>query len=189
MAFSLALLGASTYEKPALGSYDLLSTQILTSNTASVTFASLGTFAADYEHLQLRISARSNQAETFGSMNIRLNGDSASNYTRHELSGNGSSVASGAATTQTSMTFHIQIVGANAAANEFGANVSDFLDPFNASKNTTVRTLGGRTSSPRINLHSGLWMNTASITSIELITNSGSVITGSRFSLYGLRKV
>jgi hypothetical protein len=167
----------------AAGSYDLLATEILTSSQASVTFSSLGTYAADYQHLQIRSVAYG------GYSYIRFNGDSASNYSAHYLRGNGSGVASGYATTSYPSGIVSLFLADNTTANSFAAQVTDILDPFNTSKYTTTRGLGGFASSdPRIGLESGSWRNTASLTSIEIRQITGSFLTGSRFSLYGLRK-
>ena len=37
-----------------VAAYDLLETEILTGSQASVTFSSLGDYASDYQHLQVR---------------------------------------------------------------------------------------------------------------------------------------
>jgi hypothetical protein len=194
MAFSLALLGASTYEKPALGSYDLLSTTILTTNTASVTFASLGTYAADYQHLQLRMTQRSSDSNTATQSVLELNGDTnVNNYAMHLLLGNGSSVISDATVSGSLGGFAPmgRHPAANATANTFGAIVVDILDAFSTVKNTTVRALDGQASSEnRIELVSGVYLSLSEVSSLRLRVQPGSnYVTGSRFSLYGLRKV
>jgi len=66
--------------------------------------------------------------------------------------------------------------------------VTDILDPFETSKYTTTRTLSGTTDGGnRVYLTSSNWRNTAALTSMQIINESGSFTTGSRFSLYGLR--
>jgi hypothetical protein len=73
-----------------------------------------------------------------------------------------------------------------AASNIFGASVVDILDPFESSKNTTVRTLNGGAGFG-VGLISSFWNNTASVTSISLIPGTGAnFVAGSRFSLYGV---
>ena len=174
----------------AAGSYDLLETEILTGTQATVTFSSLGTYAADYQHLQVRMVARSNRADTGSYMYVQFNGDTGSNYNYHYLHGTGSAVNSGA-------TFGVYPSGivdinflpaATDPSNSFGVGTLDILDPFETSKYTTARTLSGQTSnSSRIGLTSGAWRNTASLTSITFDDVFGSFVTGSRFSLYGLK--
>jgi len=171
---------------PAGGTYDLLETEILTGSQASVTFSSLGSYSA-YQHLQIRAMVRSNRAATNENVRIQFNNDTGSNYSRHQLRGTGSSVISEAATSQTSA-FVSTIAAASSTANSFTAQVTDLLDPFESTKNTTIRTLYGATSYQEIGLSSGAWFDTSAVTEIDLILQSGgSFVSGSRFSLYGLR--
>jgi hypothetical protein len=64
-----------------------------------------------------------------------------------------------------------------------------FLDYTNTNKNKVYRTLGGfdANGSGEQGLFSGLWMSTSAITSIDLITNSGSWTSSSSFALYGIK--
>lgn len=168
------------------GAYELISTQVLGSNTASVTFSSLATI---YQHLQIRMVARgSNVSQNRLRVAIRFNGVTSSSYAGHELFGNGSSVNSQNATSQT-RAWSGAIPDGAVTANSFGANVIDILDFNSSAKNTTVRALGGSSDEAKsIGLYSGLFVNTAAVTSITLLLESGdSFVTNSRFSLYGLR--
>ena len=163
------------------GSFDLLETQVLASSAASVTFSSLSSYAADYQHLQIRYVA---QGSSTANLVTQVNGDTASNYSWHIIEANGSSVSSAAAAPTNSMFNAVT----TATTNGFGAGIIDFLDAFNTNKYLTIRTLSGVTGSPNyLHLASGSWRNTASLTSIELKRVSGSLTTFSRFSLYGIR--
>jgi hypothetical protein len=119
---------------------------------------------------------------------MRFNGDTANNYVVHQLIGTGSSVSSTASTAR-STTLALPIPAANATASAFGAGVVDLLDPFETTKNTTIRGLGGIASSfNELQLASGLWLNTAALTSITLVAIlSDQWVSGSRLSLYGLK--
>ena len=181
----LGILAAAGGAVAAAGSYDLLVTDILTSSSSSITFASLGTYAADYQHLQIRMVGRTNRASTSDYIKVQLNGDTGSNYAYHYLYGT-SSVSSYADTSNSEMVFN-RFSGASASSNIFGSIVLDLLDAFETTKYKTLRSLGGE-AAVSINLNSGLWMNTNSITSVKIEPGSGSsLITGSRFSLYGLK--
>jgi hypothetical protein len=172
----------------AAGAYDLLETQVLTSSASSVTFTGLGSYS-DYKHLQIRIVSRNSKAATTNeAVILQLNGDTGSNYSRHILSANGSSVSSSGATAQTFILVGDQPSN-NSTANAFYGHVVDILDFSSSSKNTTVRALGGgHATQSRIQLSSGLWMNTDSVTSITLSVFGGdNHVTGSRFSLYGVK--
>jgi hypothetical protein len=189
MPIPLGILAAAGFVAPSGRSYDLLSTTILATNTASVTFASLGTYAADYQHLQIRLTGRTTGVNAFPG--IQYNSDTGTNYGNHELFGNGSSVTSGSGLSRSNavigpLTYNV------GGGNEFGAIIVDFLDVFSTTKFKTSRSLGGRvvTGNSEIRLASQLWRNTDSVTSIKIVNNfSDSFVTGSRFSLYGLRKV
>lgn len=171
----------------ALADYELISTTILGSAAASVTFSGLGTSAAAYKHLQIRVVARHDVANQYDSGYIQFNGDTAGNYSFHELTGSGSSVASGGGSSSTRL-WSTRLTGSSATANSFAGNIVDILDFASTSKNKTVRGFGGLTSSSNlVQLVSGAWLSTSAVTSILLAPNSGNFVTGSRFSLYGLR--
>jgi hypothetical protein len=170
----------------AVGDYELIESAILTSNESSVTFSNLGTYSSTYKHLQIRGLARKNAT---GSDRIltRFNSDSGSNYAFHELTGDGSSVSSAGATSQTYAYLSIML-RSDETANNFSPFVADILDPFSSTKNTTARSLTGNTASfNRVRLMSAVWLSTASITSISLTAQADSFVAGSRFSLYGVR--
>lgn len=159
--------------------YELISTTVLGSSAASVTFSGLGTSAAAYKHLQIRYVANGDSASYRNRM--RLNGDTATNYATHLLFGTGSAVNSAAGTSTTEMALSS---GAN-TANVFNAGVVDLLDFQNVSKNKTMRALVG--SNGEVALTSGVWLSTSAVTSMSLRPDAGNFVTGSRFSLYGLK--
>ena len=170
------------------GAFDLLETTTLTSSASSVTFSGLGAYS-DYKHLQIRYTARCSEAFSTGSIYIHANGDTAANYSAHYLRGNGSAVSS-AAFTSTSTPYLATMVGSLAASGAFASGVIDILDFTNANKNTTFRALSGvdyPSSSAWIRLASALWNNTAAVTSMTLEPQGLTLITGSRFSLYGVK--
>lgn len=183
--YSNLLAGNDPYIPPVLA-YDLLATEILTGTQTSITFSSLNNYANDYKHLQIRGVARSSYSEQ-DVVSLRFNGDGAKNYALHFMFNSGSEVAStGATSIDANRAQGFYISGSNAAANTYGAGIVDILDPFSTTKNTTIRGLGGNPAQ-RLGLNSGLWLNTAAITSVELLLSGGSMVAGSRFSLYGLK--
>jgi hypothetical protein len=164
--------------------YELIETQILGSAAASITFTGLATYASVYKHLQIRALARTTRAAATDGGYIRLNGDTGSNYAHHTLYGDGTSVLSINSPSQAQMAI-LGVVGNTATANMFVPSVLDILDAYSSTKNKTLRSLNGITA---IGLSSGLWMNTASLTSITLTTQIGpNWLAGSRFSLYGIK--
>lgn len=174
----------------AAGSYELISTTILGSTQASVTF-DVSTYASTYKHLQLRFTNRTDRAAADSGMSIRLNGDTGSNYRQHYMDAgySGSSVVAGTNGPSTSMLM-AGAMGNTNTANAFAAGVIDILDPFSSTKNKTLRALSGYAagSGSLITLRSGLWMSTATVTSVSVHNWDGaSYISGSRFSLYGIK--
>lgn len=175
-------LGFLAVSGVSAGSFDLLETQILSSNTSSVTFSSLSTYASTYQHLQIRAVAKTDRGGADNdNVIIRFNGDSGSNYSCHFLRGAGGSASSGALSNETKII--ARAVGGNDG--NFGAVVIDILDAFETTKYKTTRSLGGY-SNAILELGSGSWRNTAALTSILLDQDVGSnFLVGSRFSLYG----
>ena len=184
LGFPLGILSAAGAGGVAGGSYELISTTILGTSTASVSFSSLGTYAADYKHLQIRVLSRSSLDGGRGVL-TRFNSDTGSNYSWHVLLGNGSSVISSAGTSTTFMYGGIQAISTD-TANSYGVFVMDILDPYSTTKNKTIRSLSGVGGS-RIDLYSGNWRNTNSLTAVTLDPEAGLFVAGSRFSLYGIK--
>ena len=169
----------------AAADYELISTTVLGSSAATVSFSGLGTSAAAYKHLQVRLTGRTTRAVSEdGAVKLELNGDTGANYRSHFLVGTGSSVVSYDASIVELGSFS----GNSAGANQFTAQVVDLLDFSSTSKNKTLRFLSGNAGSfNSVRLHSAAWFSTAAVTSIDFKATSGSWATGSRFSLYGLK--
>lgn len=163
---------------------DFLEEVVLTSNASSVSFTGLDSYA-DYKHLQVRMSARSTRTSNINTTVFWTLNGSSSTYADHTLYGTGSAVSSGANSSGSSMLLNY-IPSATAATDSFGGDVVDILDAFETTKYKTLRALGGHTDS-RIQMSSGLWTNTAALTSIEIEPTGHNFVTGSRFSLYGAK--
>jgi hypothetical protein len=189
LGFPLGILSAAgAGGVPFESDYELISTTVLGTAAASVTFSSLGDYSSIYKHLQIRYVTRSSRSAGNSAMSVRLNGDTGSNYAFHLLRGNGTDVASAAVASTSNAELAVSMPAASATANSFVAGVADFLDVYSSSKNTTIRNFSGTTTSNYINLNSVLWNDTASITSIELYEYLGNnLVAGSRFSLYGIK--
>ena len=181
--FPLGILSAAAGGVAFESDYELISTSLITTNTASIVF-DVSTFGSTYKHLQIRYAGRSTRADQDSVIDVKFNSTSTS-YRNHYLQGNGSTASSSTATER----WIFGIAAANASANIFGSGVIDILDPFSSSKNTTVRTLNGiyTGSYNRIFLQSLGWFDTATVTSITLADGFGSFVAGSRFSLYGIK--
>lgn len=175
--YSSLLAGNEAYNP---SEFDLLETQVLTGTAASITFSSLSTYASTYKHLQIRMAGSTNSAVNW--VGIQFNGDTANNYSRHELRGSGSSVTSSGSSNYDYFLFGVW--GGSA-----GASVVDLLDVFDTTKYKTGRALSGWVGADGVQLTSGSWRNTNAVSSI-LIKNQGSEVfkIGTRFSLYGIKE-
>ena len=165
------------------GDYELISTTILGTSTASVTFSSLGDYSSTYKHLQIRAVAKYDSA--FDNLLMRFNSDTGNNYSHHRLIGNGSTVSS-IATANTSSLF--PGLASSTTSGIYSPTVIDILDPYSTTKNTTIRALYGDSENPTVRLASGAWYNTSAISSILIYSQSSfNFVAGSRFSLYGIK--
>jgi hypothetical protein len=176
----LALAGV-TGGAPA---YDLLESEILSTSASTITFSSLGNYS-DYKDFQIRLVSKDGRAsQTTSRLYIRFNGVS-SDYFWQVLGGSYSAAGSGTGFTTNRIVFDAT-TGAN-AGDSFGASVIDILDPHSSTKYTTIRALGGMIAGgyEPVFLLSGLWQNTAALTSITIGSDFSSFVAGSRFSLYG----
>lgn len=169
------------------GDYEPIATYTMAnSTTSSVTFSSLGS----YQHLQIRGLVRNTRAATStgSSLFLRFNGDTGSNYVRHRLYGDGSSVVA----SYTAADTHMRMVDSQsdgATAGIFSGFVIDILDYASTSKNSTVRCLyGAETNSAGIaGVTSGLWLSTSAITSVTLLDVNYNFVQHSTFALYGVK--
>lgn len=184
----LAVAGAGA--AGAANSFDLLETTVLGSDTASVTFSSLGSYS-DYKHLQIRAVLKTSDGSV-GRPGIRFNGvSSAGSYRAHRLMGDGSSAVSQTDSTTTEIRLN-KVTANEAATDNFTPVIWDILDFSNTSKNTTVRSLHGYNNAAAFDYHiqlgSGVYLSTDAITSIAIAAFYGTNLkANSRFSLYGLK--
>ena len=135
-------------------------------STATVTFSSI---PATYRDLILVVRGTTN--------NIRVNGDTGSNYSNVAMYGNGSSAGSGAETTTF---FYTNWWGGGTAANRM--YIVQFMDYSATDKHKTILVRGDQADA-EANANAGRWANTAAITSI---TSVGTAPAGSTWSLYGI---
>jgi hypothetical protein len=166
----------------ATNSYESIQTITAAGGETSFTFSSI---PSTYKHLQVRSIFR---PSAIAWLAARFNADTGTNYSRHDLRGDGSSASAEAGVSVNLMYLHLYLP--TPATNVFGAGVTDILDYTNTSKNTTVRALGGADAngSGSIDLTSAAWLNTSAVTSMTLTTNNGSTFTaGSSFALYGIK--
>jgi hypothetical protein len=168
------------------GAYESIAAVTVPSGgVASVTFSNIPQIFA---HLQVRVLARDSRSNSASNIEWRYNGDTGNNYTSHVVYGNGGSTAA-AVDLNLSTQSAIRIPGASASANIFGVGILDILDYTNTNKNKVSRTLSGHDQNGDGQLYftSGLWNNTAAITSITFVPTTANIVQHSSFALYGIK--
>ena len=160
--------------------YEPIATTTLTAGTATVTFSSI---PATYTDVVAVVHAISDG--TFANFNVRVNGDTGSNYSRTRLSGNGTSATSARATSQTSF-FLADVSGISNTGRSF--YIVNFM---NYANTTTYKTVISRTNTVNgnlgdgVELHAQLWRSTSAINEISFLVSDFA--SGSTFTLYGIK--
>ena len=167
--------------------YTLISSNVLSSSAATVTFSSI---PATYTDLVVRISARTDRATTSTGIRLTFNGSSAANYSYTYVLGNGSAASSSFTSNNTLATFG-SVAAATSTANTFSSHEL-YIPSYNASQNkpfSSSNAFENNTTAAEVSAYANLWSNTSAISSITF-TQAGSgtsFVTGSSFYLYGIR--
>jgi len=165
--------------------YTLISSNVLTTATASVTFSAI---PATYTDLVLKVSARSSSGGRNAYFYVRPN-SSTTNGSLTYIDSNGSTASSSRYTAPSDPWGGIISLSLD-TANTFGSTevyipnyASSNAKPFSAfsveENNSATAGASG------INAIANLWNNTAAITSLVLIPD-GNFVSGSSFYLYGI---
>ena len=158
--------------------YEPISTQTLTNATTNtVTFSSI---PQTYTDLVLVVMTKSSSTVTYG--RIRFNSDTASNYSRTYVLGNGTSAISAREANTTSF----DLFDLASSGNTFGVNISHIMNYSNTTTNKNILNRDS-VSSIAVNLQMGWYRSTAAITTISVFTNANFFANGSTFTLYGIK--
>ena len=161
--------------------YTLISSNILTTSAASVTFSAIPSTFTD---LVVRVSLRATTANFANAFFVQLNG-LGTNQSARWLIGNGSAASSAAyafiggytpAATATSNTFNsaeVYIPNYNSATNHP-------VSTFSVTENNT-------TGSIFTTAQAGLWSSATAITSVKIQCDGDNFVAGSSFYLYGIK--
>ena len=170
--------------------YSAISKTVLTSNQATITFSGI---PSTYTDLVLLISARHTGAYNGGSLQVRLNG-STSSYSLTRLYGNSTGTASNTQTSLNAAGFYGGGAdGSSDTANSF-SSAEIYLTNYASSSiyksmlaSGVSETNSNAGNSAYIEANAFLWANTASTTQIDLFVSGASLVSGSRFDLYGIK--
>lgn len=168
--------GNPTYDP---GAMEIISYATGTGASQVITFSSI---PQTYVALQIRGIARCTNSGVSGrTIAVTFNG-STTGYAYHDLTGNGTAASAGGAATQTSILIN-NTDGTTAPA----GHIFDIHDYASTTRNKTLRAFSGAASTESVRLRSGLWANTAAITSITLTASQYSFTTDTTFALYGIK--
>jgi hypothetical protein len=167
--------------------FTLIASNVLGSDTASVTFSAI---PATYTDLVLRMSARSSRAVSTQQVTLKFNGDgTTTKYSRTFLRGDAPNVTSGRQTS-TSSNGTPFITGTSATSNTFNS-VELYIPNYAGSTNKPFSGFGAPednvTLVQYLEAMAGLYSETAAISSIQLTLPAGDFVSGSSFYLYGIK--
>ena len=162
----------------ATATYTPIATYTVSSAVGSYTFSSI---PSTYTDLVLVTNVKST---TTNNMIMRFNSDSAANYSRTVLSGDGSSAVSARNTGFTEI-----YTDYNGYFDGLDFDQVKIINVMNYANSTTYKTClirSGRAQSGTDAIV-GLWRSTSAITSIYLGGSGNNFVTGSTFTLYGIK--
>jgi hypothetical protein len=164
---------------PAGATYEPIATASV-SGTTTTTFSSISSSFTD-----LIVVCQAKYDSGVGTLQMRLNGDTSTIYSRTLLIGDGSTATSSRSGTLQSFNL---TGGAALSTTEFQF-VKVHLMSYAGSTNKTALAehSGDLNGSGRVGRYVFLWASTAAINSITLFTNGGNFSTGTTFTLYGIK--
>jgi hypothetical protein len=164
---------------PAGATYEPIATTTLGSTAANITFSSI---SSAYTDLRLVFVGTSSAAANF---RMRLNSDTASNYSLTYINGDGATAVSNRASSQTFLTI-------NDGGNTLSTTVPhlytvDFFSYAGSTNKTFLcESSEDDNGSGSTNRKVGLWRNTAAISTILLYPSTGNFNTGTTATIYGI---
>jgi len=156
--------------------YFPIATTTLSSGQADITFTSF----SGYTDLVLIVNGTPVTAGSYN-LEMRFNGDTASNYSRTVLSGDGSAVSSSRNSSQTK----IVVTSEGNLTTTINNQIINILNYSNSTTYKTVMARGNRTNAG-LDATVGLWRSTAAITSIVIFLTGSNLATGTTATLYGI---
>jgi hypothetical protein len=170
-----------------MATYTLISSNVLTSSAASVTFSAI---PATYTDLVLRLSVRSAAGATNTVMQMLLNNDSdpTGYYSRTELRGDGATAASSRDSNDNKMQF--RFTNASTSTSNTFSNVEIYIPSYLASQNkplSGINAMETNATTAYLTAQAGLWRKTNAINRIDFsFPDTSNFVSGSSFYLYGI---
>lgn len=167
--------------------YTAISSQVLASTAASVTFSSIPT---TYTDLLLRCSVRSTTSSGQDYLQIQFNNDTGTNYSMTMIYTN-ASTASSYRDSNTTFIDQMPIDLSTNTANTFSVN-EIYIPNYQNTSSRPLLHFGAAEGNVTTNaawmaLNAGLYRGTSAISSLKVIDANGTgFAAGSRFDLYGI---
>jgi hypothetical protein len=169
-----------------MATYTLISSNVLASSAASVTFSAI---PATYTDLVLKISARTDAAGVSDTLNFQFGGVT-SGYSNTTVRGNGSAASSNRTSASSYLGTSQTASGDGNTANTFGS--TEFYIPNYAVAQYKPMGIFGANEGNSVSMQfllgeAGLMSSNTAINSIYCIMSGGSnFLTGTSFYLYGI---
>jgi hypothetical protein len=163
----------------ATATYVPLATQTLGSATASITFSSIpGTYT------DLRLVFTGTDGAGGYNVTLKINSDTATNYSYTYILGTGTVATSGASSSLTALRID---TGTSTNANKL-FSITDFFSYASVSVNKTVlsQLANDANGSGQVAASVGLWRSTAAITSLTIAIPSTTIAAGATATLWGI---
>jgi hypothetical protein len=166
-----------------MATYTLISSNVLSSSAASVTFSAI---PSTYTDLVVRVSARSDRAAVNGYILYQVN-SLTSGYSDTYVYGTGSSALS-SRNGSTTLSFAGYITGDNTNSGIFGST-EIYIPSYTVSQNKPMSSFSlaeNAAVAANIGAHALLLSNTATVSSLTFSSLGDNFVTGSSFYLYGI---
>lgn len=152
-----------------------IATTTLSTATASITFSAIPPIYTD-----LILVAESATTTSFNGVLLQVNSDTGANYSVTLLLGDGSAGSSTRSSGASSI---------NLGLSTNASRTNSIFQFQNYSNTTTYKTILGRGNSAanQVRTGAGLWRNTAAINSITVFVSGDTFISGSSFTIYGIK--
>lgn len=159
--------------------YEPIATTTLASAASTITFSSI---SSGYTDLRLVLMGTATAALT---PRIRLNGDTATNYSNTFLYGDGTSALSARTTNST----FFNVTYNTSWSSTIPAMVTTDIFSYAGSTNKTALTTASvdQNGSGSVERIVSLWRSTAAITSITILSSASTFAAGTTATLYGIK--
>ena len=153
--------------------YEPIATTTTTGSVSDITFSSISSAYTDL----FIIGTGTSSADV--SYNIQFNGDTAGNYSTTYLLGSGSAASSGRLSNGTK-------IEANGRTSTTGGVVKININGYSSTTKQKTVLSGGGTADGYVAYCTGLWRSTSAINEVKIMPESGTISSGSTWTIYGI---